>query len=92
MAAKNNFAAIAIVMSAAPAKLASALKSLRQVNSNAKIILLARVYEEPTAMQLVNSAFNGATLADDYLICPVQTKQFYKVVYLPVERMQQAKG
>jgi diguanylate cyclase (GGDEF)-like protein len=79
-AAKSSFAAIAVVMSAAPAKLASALKSLREVNSDAKIILLAQVYEEPRAMQMVNSAFNGATLADDYLICPVQINEFYKSI------------
>ena len=79
-AAKNRFAAIAVVMSGAPAKLASALKSLREVNSDAKIILLAQVYEEPTAMQMVSSAFNGATLADDYLICPVQTNRFYESI------------
>jgi diguanylate cyclase (GGDEF)-like protein len=80
MAAKNNFAAIAVVMSGMSAKLASALKALREVNCNAKIILLAQVYEEPVAMQLVSSAFNGATLADDYLICPVQTNRFYESI------------
>jgi diguanylate cyclase (GGDEF)-like protein len=79
-AAKKSFAAIAVVMSAVSAKLASALKSLREVSCDAKIILLAQVYEEPTAIQLVSSACNGATLADDYLICPVQTKRFYESV------------
>ena len=80
MAAKNNFAAIAVVMSGMSAKLASALKALREVNCDAKIILLAQVYEEPMAMQLVSSACNGATLADDYLICPVQTSRFYESI------------
>jgi diguanylate cyclase (GGDEF)-like protein len=82
-AAKNSFVAIAVVMSGAPAKLASALQALRQVNSSAKIILLAQVYEEPAAMQLVSSAFNGATLADDYLICPLQANKFCQSI-LPV--------
>jgi diguanylate cyclase (GGDEF)-like protein len=82
-AAKNSFAAIAVVMSAAPAKLESVLKALREVNSSAKIILLAQVYEEPAAMQLVNSAFNGATLADDYLICPLQANKFCQSI-MPV--------
>ncbi len=80
MAAKNSFAAIAVVMSGMSAKLASALKALRQVNYDAKIILLAQVYEEPAAMQLVSSASNGATLADDYLICPIQTDRFYESI------------
>jgi diguanylate cyclase (GGDEF)-like protein len=82
-AAKNSFAAIAVVMSAAPAKLASVLQTLRQVNSSAKIILLAQVYEEPAAMQLISSAFNGATLADDYLICPLQADRFRQAI-MPV--------
>jgi GGDEF domain-containing protein len=84
-AAKNSFSAIAVVMSGVPAKLALALKSLREVNCDAKIILLAQVYEEPTAMQMVSSVFNGTTLADDYLICPVQTNRFYEVVSPAVE-------
>jgi diguanylate cyclase (GGDEF)-like protein len=83
-AAKNSFVAIAVIMSGAPAKLASALQALRQVNSSAKIILLAQVYEEPAAMQLVSSAFNGATLADDYLICPLQANKFCQSI-LPVD-------
>lgn len=79
-AANNRYAAIVVVMSMAPAKLVSVLKSLRQVNCDAKIILLAQVYEEPAAMEMVGSAFNGATLADDYLICPVQTNRFYESI------------
>jgi diguanylate cyclase (GGDEF)-like protein len=79
-AASSQFAAIVVVMSGAPAKLASALKSLRQANGDAKIILLAQVYEEPAAMEMVHSAFNGTTLADDYLICPVQTNRFRELI------------
>ncbi len=79
-AARGSFSAIAVVMSGSLAKLTSILKSLRQVNSKAKIILLAQVYEEPMALQLVSSAFNGSNLADDYLICPVQTDRFRESV------------
>jgi diguanylate cyclase (GGDEF)-like protein len=79
-AAKNSFAAIAVVMSGVSIRLASALKALREVNCDAKIILLAQVYEEPAAMHLVGSICNGATLADDYLICPVQTNRFYESI------------
>lgn len=79
-AAKNRYDTIVVVMSGSPDKLASALKSLREANSEAKIVLLAQVYEEPAAMEMVGSAFNGATLADDYLICPVQTNRFYEFV------------
>jgi len=70
-AAKNSFAAIAVVMSGTLAKLNSALEALREANSDAKIILLVQMYEEPIAVQLVGQASNGTEMADDYLICPI---------------------
>jgi diguanylate cyclase (GGDEF)-like protein len=80
MASKNSFAAIAVVMSGVSAKLDSILKALKDVNNSAKIILLAQVYEEPLALQMVSSVFSGVALADDYLICPVQIDRFREVV------------
>ena len=79
-AAKNNFAAIAVVMSGLSAKLSSALRKLRQENCDAKIVLLAQMYEEPIAMQLVGSAETNANVADDYLICPIQATRFYESI------------
>ena len=84
-AAKTNFASIAIVISGVSAKLGSALKSLREVSRDAKIILLAQIYEEPIAIRMIDSTCNGAALADDYLICPVQTNKFYECV-MPVRK------
>jgi len=78
-AAKNDFAGIGVVMSGTSAKLSSALRALRD-NSNAKIILLAQMYEEPIAIRLVGSAFNGTSVADDYLICPVRPDRFYESI------------
>ena len=52
--------------------------ALLRENTNAKILLLARMHEEPEAIKLVGS--NGTSLADDYLICPVQTEQLYNIV------------
>ena len=71
VAAKNNFDVIGVVMSGSSAKLSSALKALRAGNRNAKIILLAQMYEEPAVIQLLGSASNGQSVADDYLICPI---------------------
>ena len=79
-AAKNNFVAIAVVMSGLSSKLSLALKALRENNCDAKIILLAQMYEEPVAMQLVGSASNGASVADDYLICPIRANRFYESI------------
>jgi len=61
------------------AKLGSALKVLRD-NCDAKIILLAQMYEEPIAIRLVGTAYNGTSIADDYLICPVQPDRFYESI------------
>jgi len=78
-AANNDFAAIGIVMAGTSSKLSSALRALRG-SSDAKIILLAQMYEEPIAIQLVGSACNGTSAADDYLICPVQPDRFYESI------------
>jgi two-component system cell cycle response regulator len=79
IAASKNFAVIAIVMSGTSAKLSSNLKALRE-NCDAKIVLLAQMYEEPIAIHLVNSIYNGSSLADDYFICPVGVDSFYESV------------
>jgi GGDEF domain-containing protein len=81
-AAKNSFAAIAIVMSGLSAKLNPALKTLRQANCDVKIVLLAQMYEEPEAIRLVRPASNSAGVADDYLICPIQANRFYESIML----------
>ncbi|RKY24875.1 MAG: hypothetical protein DRP62_02740 [Planctomycetota bacterium] len=70
-AAKKNFAVIGVVMSGLGGKLNSALKALRDANCDAKIILLARMYEEPAAKRLVEQSHNGTAVADNYLICPI---------------------
>jgi len=81
IASKDSFASVGVVMYGT-SKLESALKALRE-NCGARIILLAQMYEEPVAIQLVGSTFNGATLADDYLICPVEANRFKASLMLP---------
>jgi len=80
--AKNRFTAIAITISTIGAKPSAVLKDLKD-RSDAKIILMAQMYEEPRAIQLVHSAYNGARLAEDYLICPVEPGTFYESVLTP---------
>ena len=79
---KNNFEAIAVVISGASVKLSSALKALRD-KCGARIILLAQMYEEPMAIRLADSYYNGRPLVDDYLICPVQMDKFLEFVTNP---------
>jgi len=85
IAARENFAAIAIVMAGISTRLSSGLKALRD-NSDAKIILLAQMYEEPIAIHLVDSAYNGSTLADDYFICPVAADKLYESIMTTGDR------
>jgi diguanylate cyclase (GGDEF)-like protein len=78
--AKKHFELIAIVISGTSANFGSALKAIRQVSVDARIVLLAQMYEEPLAIKFVHSTQNGKTLADDYLICPLLVEQFLKAV------------
>ncbi len=82
-ASKNSFAAVAIVMSGLSSKLSSALKALREVNSSAKIVLLAQMWQEPIAIQLVDAFPSRTSAADDYLICPISAKRLYELIMYP---------
>jgi len=61
--------------SAGKTLLSSALKSLKRANPEAKIILLAQMYQEPIARKLVS-----ANSADDYLICPIKASQLSRFI------------
>ena len=78
-AAGNDYDAITVVMHGISNRLGSALKKLRQ-SCDSRIVLLAQMYEEPIAIQLVSSRHNGTTLANDYLICPVRPSTLYESV------------
>jgi DNA-binding response OmpR family regulator len=79
LAVKKTFAAILVVISSSPASLRSRLATLREKTS-AKILLLARMHEEPLAKVLAGP---GSGLADDYVICPVSSEQLCKAVRGP---------
>jgi len=74
MAAKEDFETVFIVMSEFKGRLESPLKNLRRVSKNAKIILLARMYEEPKARQLTSAKGDIINIADDYYIRPADIK------------------
>ena len=80
-ASGNNLAAIAVVIYGT-SKLESALKRLRG-RYDVKIILLAQMYEEPIAIKLVGSTFNGTSLADEYLVCPIEANRLYESIISP---------
>jgi diguanylate cyclase (GGDEF)-like protein len=70
-ASTNQFDIIAIIPDNFDENFTSALKTLRKINPKSKIFLLAQMWQEPKAIELSASAFNGAKLADDYYILPV---------------------
>jgi diguanylate cyclase (GGDEF)-like protein len=67
----NHITAIGIIISGLQAKLNSSIKALRDKYST-RIVLLSQMYEEPIAIRLTESFYNGRPLANDYMICPVQ--------------------
>jgi PleD family two-component response regulator len=69
-------ATIAIAMAnTPPRRLRETIAALHN-NTNAKILLLARMSEEPMAIELLRSSQNGIGLADDYIICPIRIDKF----------------
>jgi diguanylate cyclase (GGDEF)-like protein len=67
-AVQERFAAVGVVMNGAAPGLGPALKALRE-GTDAKVLLLAQMHEEPIARRLVAAA-GGEKLADAYLVCP----------------------
>ena len=75
-AGDERFDLIGVIISSLGTKLRSTLLALRRTGGDAKIVLLAQMYEEPLALQMVRWSPNGKHAADDYVICPVGTGQF----------------
>ncbi|MDP2932743.1 MAG: diguanylate cyclase, partial [bacterium] len=71
IAAANQFDAIVIMPDSFDKNLPSAIKNLRQTNPKSKIFLLAQMWQEPLAAEMMAQSSNGAKLLDDYYICPV---------------------
>jgi diguanylate cyclase (GGDEF)-like protein len=70
-AARGDFGVIGIVMEGTAGHLHAALRALRQ-GTRARIILLARMHEEPIARLLVAHDSLEERLADEYLVCPTR--------------------
>ena len=83
-AAKTKYLAIGVVMPLSSSSLNTSLKMFREISGGAKIILLAQMYQEPVALQLVDSEH----VADDYLICPTDIEQFCRAIAHKEERGQ----
>jgi diguanylate cyclase (GGDEF)-like protein len=71
IAARGDFRVVGVVMDGAGGQLHAVLRALRK-GARARIVLLARMYEEPIARRLVEDAADGEKLADEYLVCPTR--------------------
>jgi len=92
-ASGEEFSVIALLMSSVKNDLAGLLRALRKSNKGARIVLLARMYQEPIAIQLCGISPDGAKLADDYLICPISSQRFCRELTSSLaEAAAQAKG
>ena len=72
LATTESFNLIAIVFGSFNGNLKPAIKNLRSLRAEAKIILLAQMHEEPDVTKFISSSANGIPVIDDYSITPVQ--------------------
>lgn len=76
LAAQQSFSAIAVVMSSFHGDHARLIADLHNAGGSARLVLLARMYEEPLARELMSSCRNGAgPFVTDYLICPAEPSE-----------------
>jgi diguanylate cyclase (GGDEF)-like protein len=71
MTAQRSFSIIVLELKAMPVCLGNVLKALRE-QSDARIILMAQIYDEPLARRFCDANSQEAIGADDYLLCPTQ--------------------
>ena len=74
-AAGRGFSVIAVVAADMTGRLAAVLRGLREANERARLVILARMFEEPQAARLVRTIEDGRPLADDYVILPTSVAE-----------------
>lgn len=72
---QQRFGAIFVAMSGVDGHLDSALGALRRMCHGARIVLLVEMHQEIVARQVVGTAGTPHRLADEYMICPVETHE-----------------
>ena len=83
---KENFDRIIIQLEKTDNKTYSAIEALKQIRPSVRIILLARIYQEPVAIELTARNGKGTPLADDYYICPISA-DFFEADILGVKKL-----
>lgn len=92
IAAQKQFETICIVVSGFGPQLRGGLKTLRQVNPAAKIILLVQMFEEPFAIEMTDPINRQPGYADDYAICPAAVEDVFGQMRKDIGAPAQDKG
>jgi GGDEF domain-containing protein len=71
VAVRGGFGTIAVVMNGASGRLPAILRALRK-GSDARLVLLAQMYDEPIARRLTAGEAGEERLADAYIVCPTR--------------------
>ena len=82
---KQTFKTIYVVMSSFNGNLESAVDTLGKIGKNSRLVLLAQMYEEPLARQMLRTINRPANTADDYQICPLDAKNLFDGIALVEE-------
>lgn len=70
-----QFDTIAVVISSIQGQIRQALEALRLSSPQSRIVLLAKMLEEPLARELTDGFAALPAAADDYLICPIRAEE-----------------
>ena len=77
IAGKQTFGTIYVIMSSLNGNLESTVDTLGRIGKNARLVLLAQMYEEPVARQMLKTIKRPSNAADDYHICPMDVKTLF---------------
>lgn len=75
-AGRERFTVVALAMKGLTGRLGPVLRALRKA-TDAKLVLLARMHEEPIARQLTTTDPQEGRPADGYLVCPAHVDDLY---------------
>lgn len=92
VASSEHYEKMFVIISDLGRHLEEGLVALRRISPDARITLLAEMYEEPEAMRLVRSPRNPDADADSYLICPVENRVFTNGKAIAAEPTGQAQA
>jgi diguanylate cyclase (GGDEF)-like protein len=71
---RKDFKAIFVIMSSVFSQPVQALQAIRNIAQDTPVYLIARMYEEPEAIELSKKKYKSQNLVEDYYICPIDER------------------